>query len=92
QFSVAALPRSIVLGSAENWMLGLAGGGAGVSAGGGGGGGGGGTFFLQPAAIKNRDKVNSTTPIFRLVIYGLCLLVFPIKSFYHLLAHTGISF
>lgn len=58
--SVADWPFSIVPGSAENWMEGFAGGGAGCVGAGGGGGGGGGTFFLQPAnkTIMNNDNSN----------------------------------
>jgi len=54
-------------------ITGLAGGGGGWGAStlGWGGGGGAGTFFLQPSAKNNKEIVNSTAPICRLLILNL---------------------
>jgi hypothetical protein len=61
----------MVAGSAENWIAGFAGAGAGASTFGGGGGGGGGTFFLQPAANSIKETASNTALIFRLFILRL---------------------
>ena len=71
QRNVAACPRSIELGSAENWAtVGALGGGAtGVSFGGGGGGGGAAAtgFFLHPAANIIKKTLSRRVAIFRLL-------------------------
>ena len=66
--SVADLPLSMELGSAEIDTVGRAGG-AGST--GGGGGGGGGTSFLHPAANSARLMLSVASAIFRLLIMEL---------------------
>jgi hypothetical protein len=69
QRSVDAWPFSMVEGSAANVPItGLAGGAGGTSTLGGGGGGGAGTFFLQPAANKNRVNPKTIKKIFFVLI------------------------
>lgn len=77
--SVADLPLSIELGSAEIDTVGLAGAGAGA---GGGGGGGGGTSFLHPAANSARLMLSVASAIFRLLIMKLLGLLTVSLRFY----------